>query len=1194
MNSALKRNLIIGYSVSLFLLIVSSIASYISIDNLLFSQKWVNHTNVVIYKLESIISVLKDAESGQRGFLLTGNPDFLTAYNGAEAKALNTIEEVSVLTKDNPAQKQPIAALRNITEERFDILQKLIDTKRLGINATTEQIKQGNDYMNEARSLVQQMENREQILLIARTENLNKFASSTPTLIVVVSLLSFIITLISFFKVNSDFDKRIKLQKQLQQKDEEVTTRINIIQNIADKISSGNYKIRVDDKGKDVLGSLAFSLNKMAESLDYSFTNLSEKKWLQTGIAILNEKMIGEKNMEVLVYNIIDFITKYTESQLGAFYLLKDENTLSLYASIGLNKNKIKKEVAIGEGLAGQCALSQKKMMLEDISDDAFVINYSAGSIKPTSIIAIPVFYEKNLKGVIEIASIQPYSNAIYEFLRAAIFNIGMAVNSARDHQNLQELLSETQAQSEELQSQQIELENNNSELEAQSAKLQTSEEELRVQQEELLETNAELQERSRLLEEKNELILERNLDIQAKAEELAQSAKYKSEFLANMSHELRTPLNSILLLSRLLTENQTGNLSNEQVEYASVIKKSGDGLLSLIDEILDLSKIEAGKMKLEIKDVSIAEVCNELKALFNPMAKDKGIDFVIDIDKNLPKKIQTDRLRLEQILRNLISNALKFTAHGSVIMKIFKEANAINFTVTDTGIGIPTDKQQLVFEAFQQADGSTRRKYGGTGLGLSISSQLAKFLGGEITLYSEENKGSAFTLTLPLEKNEQQQQKKSSNYSKINVDEFEKLKDNISKEKFITNTIPSSIPDDRNEILADDKIILIIEDDTDFANLLLDYARQKKYKGIVAVRGDEGVQLAKQFIPTGILLDMQLPIKSGWEIIDELKTNLSTKNIPLHIMSAHDIKTKSFSKTVVDFINKPVSVEKLNEVFQKIEDALTHTPKKVLIVEENIKHAQALSYFLENHNIHSEIKNNIQESIKALKQNEVNCVIVNLGYPEKTTYDTLAEVKQTEGLENLPIIIFTGKNLSQPEEFQIKKYADSIVIKTAHSYQRILDEVSLFLHRVEEKTKGSGATNKKNTEYNEVLQGKTVLIADDDVRNIFSITKSLEMYGMKIISATDGKDALKQLEENAKINLILMDMMMPEMDGYDAIKRIRENLKYKDLPILAITAKAMTGDREKCISAGASDYITKPVDVDQLISLLRVWLYDN
>ncbi|MGZ3896270.1 MAG: response regulator [Flavisolibacter sp.] len=1191
--NAFKRNLLIGYSVSLFLLIGAGVASYISISNLLSSARLVNHTNEVIKQLEGIILSVKEGEGGQRGYLLTGDNKFLVPFEGAYEKALQGIGAVRKLTMDNQEQQRDGIAVNDLIDQRFAILQKLIDKREKGAQVAPNDLQEGRQVMEKLAILVRQMEAREQSLLSTRTENLNKFAASTPAFILIASLLSVLVTLISFVRVNEDYKKRTGLQQQLLQKDQEMTRRIDIIQNLADKIAGGHYEVRVDDAGKDTLGSLAVSLNKMAGSLDESFKSLSEKEWLQSGIANLNEIMIGEKNLHQLTYNVIEFITAYTQSAVGAFYLAKDERTLTLSSSIALNKESIRKEIRLGEGMAGQSAQSAKEIVWEDVSKADLVIDYTAGSLRPLSVLAIPVFHEKTLKGVIELGSLQKYAAVVHEFLKVAVFNIGMAIHSAKDHQRLQDLLHETQAQSEELQAQHGELENVNAELAAQAEKLQSSEEELRVQQEELQQANQELEERSRLLEEKNEMILERNLQIQDKAEKLELSTRYKSEFLANMSHELRTPLNSILLLSRLLSENHDSNLTTDQIEYAQVIQSSGKGLLLLIDEILDLSKIESGKMQLEFADVSLDTLTHDMHLLFEPMAREKGVAFSIVRAKETRGVIETDRLRLDQILRNLISNALKFTKKGSVALDISPVGEAhMVFRVKDTGIGIPKEKQQTIFEAFQQADGSTRRQYGGTGLGLSISRELAKLLGGEIKLESEEGKGSEFSLILPLHRSAgaTAPAMELSSGSPYPVEETSLPE----PDKFITPIIPPSIPDDRQKITKEDKVILIIEDDTAFASSLLNYTRAKGYKGLVAVRGDEGIRLAKEYLPLGILLDVQLPVKSGWEVMDELKADIATRPIPVHMMSSFEVKTRSLSKGAVDFINKPVAFEQLGQVFQKIEQALNQYPKKVLIVEENPKHARALAYFLETYNVNAEISASVGEGIHALTSEGADCVILDMGVPAQRSYDVLEDVKKTPGLENLPIIVFTGKNLSHVEEMKIRKYADSIVVKTAHSYQRILDEVSLFLHLVEEnKRTGKVFKYKKMGETAEVLKGKTVLIADDDVRNIFSLTKSLENYGMKVLSAIDGKEAVQQLEENPRTDIVLMDMMMPEMDGYESTRLIRQVPKFKNLPIIAVTAKAMTGDREKCISAGASDYITKPVDVDQLVSLLRVWLYE-
>ncbi|HVG41076.1 MAG TPA: CHASE3 domain-containing protein, partial [Chitinophagaceae bacterium] len=662
MVSTFKRNLIIGYAISLILLIVSSGASYFSIRGLLNKSERVNHTHKVLEKLNNVFSGTREGESGQRGYLITKNENFLLNYKIGQQDALSAVATIRELTSDNRDQQNDVNNLRNLVEARFTVMQRVLDKFNITGKVDSADFETGRSYMQQLNNLVQTMQNREESLLESRTADLNSLSTVTPLLIIVAAVLSFIITIISFLRINADFEKRVVLAKTLEQRDKEVSQRISIIQDVADKISSGNYNIRVNDESKDVMGSLAASLNKMAASLQNAFGLLSHKEWLQTGIATLNEKMIGEKNLETLCYNALEFITEYTKVGIGAFYLVTDKERLDMVASIALDKSNVTTQIPFGQGVAGQSALSKKEIIFDNLLEEAVTVSYAGGTIKPKAIIAMPVFYEDILKGIIELNATQQFDPSVVEFLKMATFNIGVAIHAARDHQRLQALLEETQAQSEELQTQHSELENINSELEAQSAKLQASEEELKVQQEELQQANIELEERSRLLEERNELILERNRQIQAKSEALEVSTKYKSEFLANMSHELRTPLNSILLLSRLLSENHENNLSNDQVEYARVIQSSGNGLLTLIDEILDLSKIESGKMELEYGDLVLESLVNDIKAMFLPLANEKKIAFHVKWATDLPKIIESDKLRLEQILRNLISNALKFT----------------------------------------------------------------------------------------------------------------------------------------------------------------------------------------------------------------------------------------------------------------------------------------------------------------------------------------------------------------------------------------------------------------------------------------------------------------------------------------------------------------------------------------------------
>jgi signal transduction histidine kinase/DNA-binding response OmpR family regulator/CHASE3 domain sensor protein len=1177
MNSTFKRNLIVSTAISIIILIVSSVASYISIQNLLESNKMVSHTHEVIYNINSAQQVLTDAQTSMRGYLINGREDFLDQYKNSENRTDAYLENLETLTSDNGQQQAAIKKLNTLTYAFYRYLEKRIqDRKTLGV-VVARDLDRGKQLMDEMRVYFKRMENREAELLKQRSVEAASYGGYTSALIVAAALIAILISAIFFGRILRDFKMRQALQLELEEKDRETAERIRVISNIASQIALGNYKTRVDNTETDALGSVAESLNGMAQSLDNSFTNLSDNAWLQSGVAQLNNAMLGDRGIQELAQTIIGFIAQYTQSQAALLYLLEDDS-LIFTAGYSYDAKAIKKELKLGEGLSGQAVTSGKMLNLKTPDEDNIKISYALGEARPHHIIALPL-HADGMVGVVELATISEYGDKELRFLEAVAKNIAIAFQVAQNRRRIQELLEETQSQSEELKSQHSELESMNAELETQTEKLQASEEELKVQQEELQQTNEELNERSVLLEEQN-------MEIQKKSEALELSTRYKSEFLANMSHELRTPLNSILLLSRLLGENTDKNLSGEQVEFANVIQSSGNGLLGLIDEILDLSKIEAGKMDLDIIEVPVSEITNGLDSLFRQVAKEKHIRFAID-SKEAPLVIKTDKMRLEQILKNLLSNAIKFTAKGAVTLTISKPNNndsLLSFAVTDTGIGIPKDQQPLIFEAFQQADGSTKRKYGGTGLGLSISRELARLLKGEITLDSEPGKGSTFTLIIPVSiTSGTAVYKESTPIAQAPV--------SAEHNKYISETIPEPVPDDRNEIKAGDKTMLIVEDDRPFAKALLEYSRERGYKGIVTVRGDEAYNLAVHYKPIAVLLDIQLPIKSGWEVMEELKSNAITRHIPVHIMSSHKLRQESLLKGAVNFLDKPAAFEQIPEVFHRIEQIVNRESQKVLIIEDNSKHAEALSFFLDSNNIKAEISSDVSKSIDTLKRDDINCVILDMGVPDKQAYEILESVKGNGNLENIPVIVFTGKSLSMNEEMKIKKYADSIIVKTAHSYQRMLDEVSLFLHIVEDK-KTSGKRDVSKRQLDNVLKDKTVLLVDDDVRNIYSLTKALEVLQMKVITAMDGAEALNALKEHPETDVVLLDMMMPNLDGYETAKLIRGNKKWKDLPVIAVTAKAMTGDREKCINAGASDYITKPVDVDQLLSLLRVWLY--
>ncbi|MFN5182125.1 MAG: response regulator [Bacteroidota bacterium] len=749
------------------------------------------------------------------------------------------------------------------------------------------------------------------------------------------------------------------------------------------------------------------------------------------------------------------------------------------------------------------------------------------------------------------------------------------------------------QRQTELLMATQRDLETANTELEAQAQKLQASEEELRVQQEELMQSNKELEEKTKLLEEKNEAYNEKNnllisasADLKKKAEQLELSSKYKSEFLANMSHELRTPLNSILLLSKLMGDNYEGNLNTDQIEYANVINKAGSSLLELINDILDLSKIESGKMDINPEVLSLEEFQKEIYDLFYPLSKDKSIDFKINTASDCPKSIFTDKLRIGQVIKNLLSNSFKFTPNGKVDLNVSMKDNlkSISFSVVDNGIGIAKEKQALIFEAFQQADGSTKRKYGGTGLGLSISREIAHLLGGEITLESEPGKGSDFTITIPV------------NYS-ADLTETNSSSDIKSKEDLKPNSITEftefksfEIKDDKSNISPGEKVIMIVEDDVHFLNFLMNAAKENGYKVIGANNGRDGIEFAKKYSPTGIILDLNLPIKNGWEVMKELKANDQTKNIPVHIVSSQDLDAKSIKEIgAVDFSEKPLVQSDLKKLFQNLSEVSLKENGKVALFADRVEHKDAILSFLIEKNLQISAYSNDKESEFPEDFSIYDAIIIDVDNRKSKIANLLEKIKNKISIKNLPVIILSNTFLSSIETKRIFKFQNDFNIKIAKSYSGIIDEISIFLSFVSKD--GNQAKMRPAIVPAKVLEGKKILVVDDDEENRFSIGKLMESQKVEVIYSVNGKEALDKFSRESDLSAILMDIMMPEMDGYEAMREIRKLTSGKRIPIIALTAKTQPDERENCLKNGASDYLPKPIDSDLLISLLRVWV---
>jgi len=852
-----------------------------------------------------------------------------------------------------------------------------------------------------------------------------------------------------------------------------------------------------------------------------------------------------------------------------------------------------------GEGLVGQAALEKKQILIRNVPEDYIRITSGLGESIPRFICVSPLIYENRVKGVIEVGTLSEITDQQLEYLNQALPALALAIESAESRMKLAKSLEESQALTEELQTQQEELRTTNVELEEQTQALKTSEEELKTQQEELQVTNEELEEKNELLDRQKRDVEKARKDIQEQAEELALASKYKSEFLANMSHELRTPLNSLLLLAQSLSENKGGNLNEEQVESAKIIHGSGSDLLNLINEILDLSKIESGRMDLQLGVVRINDLADGVRASFGHMTDKKGIKLEVVVPEDAIAEIKSDRKRIEQVIRNLVSNAIKFTDSGSVTVTFARPSPDTNLSrsglsageclaveVRDTGIGIAPENQKIIFEAFQQVDGGTSRKYAGTGLGLSVSRELARIMGGEIQVYSEPDKGSTFTLYLPVA---------VSPGRKVAPDSVTATVAKTDERAVLNATRQSAtavqIEDDRDNLEKDNRVILVIEDDPNFARLLHRKCHEKDFKCLAAPTGEAGLELAMKHLPSAIILDIRLPGMDGWAVLSALKEDVLTRHIPVHIVSVEEVSTEAIRKGAVGHASKPLSQEDLEETFRRLEQVSDGKPRRVLVVDDDPNIRRATVNLIGDEDVMVDEAETGMQAMEALRSGGYDCVVLDLGLPD-INGGKLLEKLESEGVELPPVIVHTARDLTLDEEMDLRDHSEAIVIKDVRSNERLLDEVSLFLHRVV-----SRMPEKKRQiimdlhDSDALVKDKKVLIVDDDMRTTFAVSHLLAERGMKTLKAENGERALKQLEENPDVDLVLMDIMMPVMDGYETMKRIREQERFRSLPIIVLTAKAMREDREKTLAAGANDYLPKPVDQKRLLSMIRVWL---
>lgn len=1133
---SVRTKLYLGIGASLLLVVLVGISNYLSLRDLEKDQKWVYHSELVIAQVNETYKFIAEAESLQRGYILRSDSDYLYQFLEVSKISIVQADELIKLVSEN--QKQLILAteLKRTLLEKVAIMSNIIAIKNdtySGVESEIALAKKSKALMIDIKAKSNEIISAENKLLSIRRED-SKIAIDTAIFVILIgTVLIFIIVIFLFRNIIRAFVGQRDARRQVKQ---------------------------------------------VNSSLEKLLKENEEKNWLLTGSVIVDEAMRGVQDVQERADKITSEVAKFIQAEMAVMYLTNEssEQALQLEGSYSFSGDR-SKVFKFGEGLIGQVAKDKKRVILTDIPEDYIKISSGLGSSLPRTLVLQPFFFQGEVKGVLEFAFSHEVAPKVLDFLDKAVYSIGIGLHAAQSRVKMQQLIEQTQKQAEELLSQQEELKVSNEELFSKTEMLQASEEELRVQQEELRESNYLLEEKAKLLNEKNELVFAAKEAITLKMKELEQTNKYKSEFLANMSHELRTPLNSILILARILKDNKTENLSEDEVKYANVIFKAGSDLLELINDILDLSKIESGYVDLYPENIKIEEVKNDLKLLFDELALSKELNFEVEINENSPEIVFVDKQRLEQILKNLLSNAFKFTPKdGLVKVDFYKKDERLEIAVQDTGIGIPEEKQKLIFEAFQQADGSTSREYGGTGLGLSISKELAKLMGANISLTSKIGEGSTFILSLPLE-----QTLKIEESKQVEKQELTNLSEAInitSIESFVNS----------NGEIRDKPLLLIVEDDKIFSSIIKEFGTSRGFDVLQIYNGSDVLKIVEKERPNAILMDVMLPGIDGWELLKQIKSNQKIADIPVYMMSASDHNKENDNKGALSYIRKPIEKEKLDEIFDDLKKLSEGVNHKVLLIEDHVVQSDVLTDLFRQNNIAVEQAFTGKEALEKLDKEAFDCIILDLNLPDIPGLELLENIKSNALLKDIPVIINTAMELDQERMQKLLKYSNATVLKSVKSGDRLIDEVNLFLHKVQNVEKHPKSADQRKV--NGDLKDKVVLLVDDDMRNIFALSTILDQQGCKVEIANDGIEALKKLESLHDVAIILMDIMMPQMDGYETMQHIREIPKWRNLPIIALTAKAMKEDKEKCLNAGANDYITKPIDVDQLISLMKIW----
>ena len=922
---------------------------------------------------------------------------------------------------------------------------------------------------------------------------------------------------------------------------------------------------------------------------------LRREEWIQVGQTTLSERMLGEQSLHTLGESVLHGLAEYMGAQGGAIFM-DDGSGFHRTATYGIPEGtSLPERFHSGDGLLGQALQHKQLLVAQDLPEGYFTIGSALGRSAPRHLLIAPLGVDGRINTVLELGFFQHVHDSDKDLINRLGESIAVAVRSAQYRTRLQELLEETQRQTEELQVQSEELRVANEELEEQSRALKESHSRLEQQQAELEQTNSQLEEQAQILESQKEELGEAALISEAQKRQLERISRYKSEFLANMSHEMRTPLNSTLILSKLLADNPQGNLTPEQVRSVTTIESAGHDLLALIDDVLDLAKVEAGRIDITPGQVSLRRLLDSLQALFKPLAEQKGLQLRIQRAPGAPEFIESDWQRLEQVLKNLLSNALKFTETGHVSLDLSNLPDGrVAFAVQDTGIGISKDQQELIFEPFCQGDGTTSRKYGGTGLGLSISREFVRLLGGEIQVTSTPGQGSTFTLLLP---HSLTSAPSSASHPRPQSHTWPDPAPIVSHQTSQHERAPMRTDDDRERLASNRRAILIVEDDESFSRILAELAHELNFQVLLSSTATEALTLASRHLPSAVILDIGLPDHSGLSVIDRLKADVRTRHIPIHVVSGYDHEQTALSLGAVGYLIKPVLREQLVEAFRQFESRLTDKPRRVLIVEDDPVQLDSLRLLLGSDEVETVGARSAAECLAFLGERTFDCMVLDLTLPDASGFSLLESLSREEHLAFPPVIVYTGRDLSPAEEQRLRKYSHSIIIKGAKSPERLLDEVTLFLHQVVTALPPEQQRMlEKARSRNAVLEGRRVLIVEDDVRNIFALSAVLEPHGAKIEIARNGRECLGLLEQcmpidERRIDVVLMDIMMPEMDGLAAMRAIREKPEWRKLPIIALTAKAMKNDQEQALAAGANDYMAKPLDVDQLLSLVRVWM---